>query len=280
MSLSKPPYPVEELPTIRLPCDRNSWYFKRYSEATSWRQWRDPKELEEFFSIGGNILAFRSTTPVNFIRTTWEKEQYKIEFFDWKAKLREKIVSIEPSPCRFYCLCSYYGSPNGTVVITRLKTNDKKILVGFQDHNGIYITVQPESRSKKEICEKFFEVVLNRSRAQRIIQVNGAKQKSYVPFSQEFCAKDHLTTVYHSFWCWLCRGVIVKHFEHISRNRTNVRVCTCKERSKVELAPGHLWYDNDIVRDEVEFNAHNRDFFKVNLPWYRAHADPLLHCLD
>jgi hypothetical protein len=39
--------------------------------------------------------------------------------------------------------------------------------------------------------------------------------------------------------------------------------------------------DSELIkRDEAEFDAHGRDFFKCSLPWHREYADPLLACLD
>jgi hypothetical protein len=282
MSLGESPYPVESLPTLGLPRNLRSWYFMRYKEATWWREFRCPKnQLDEFFSIGGNCLAFRSTTPVHFLRTTWKDEHYKIEFFDWKEKILEKNLRISPDPDRFFCLCKMYGNPNGTVVITRLSPDENTILVGLQDHNGIFIAIQPKSKPPYlDICKKFIYLALNRSRAQRLLQINGRRQKSYIPFYQNFCAKDHDDTTYYENWCWMCRGVVDHMVEKVSRFRENIRVCKCKRKDKVKFDPDYLWHFRTMVRDKDEFEENGKDHFRCPLPFPRYHADPLLYCLD
>ncbi len=279
----EPPYPIETLPTIGLPANTKSWYFTRYTEAQMWRQLKCPvTQLDKFFSIGGNCLAFRSTTPIHFLRTTWSDVYYKLEFFDWKTKIKEEIVQVNPDPDRFYCICTMYGNPNGTVVITRLSLDRNTILVGFQDHNGIFIAIQPNINPPYEnMCKRFLELVHNRTRAQRIAQLNGRNQRNYIPFSQEFCARDHANTYFYAHWCWMCRGVIEKMYRRLHRHRNNIRVCRCRMLTEEELARRGPWNSNQIMkRDPVEFEENGRDLFQCNLPSPRAHADPHLYCLD
>ena len=283
--MSNPPYPVESLPSVKLPKNPTSWYHKRYLTATRWRRFRNPAKLHKFFAIGGHFgedcIAFRSTTPLIFLKTNNKVNKFKIEFFDWQKQIVTKNVIIEDVKCRTYCTCTQYGNPNGTVVITRLsKEDDNTTIFGFQDQNATYIAIMPKIKTKREVCEDILELIPKRIREQVLLQAKGKFQRDYTPLSQEFCTRDHREVNFHMYFCWLCRGVVSDKVSELARRRDNVRPCTCRTKRPEDFTERDL-RDSDLVqRNEVEFNSHGRDFFECNLPWYREYADPLLACLD
>jgi hypothetical protein len=270
---------------VKEPKNPMSWYHKRYLTATRWRRFRNPEKLWKFFAIGGtygkDCIAFRSTTPLVFLKTNNKVNKYKIEYFDWQKRVITKNVIIEDVKCRTYCACTQYGNPNGTVIITRLcKEDDNTTIFGFQDHNATYIAIMPKIKTKKEICEEILELVPKRTREQVMLQARGRFKRDYTPLSQEFCIRDHRDVNFHMNFGWLCRGVESSKVRELARLRDNIRPCTCRNMRPEDLTEFDLRDSDFIKRDEAEFDAHGRDFFKCSLPWYREYADPLLACLD
>jgi len=277
--MTEAPFPVKLLPTVKPPLNPKSWYFLRYISATRWRRFRNPDNPQEFFAFG-DVLAFRSTTPVSFIRTSSKVNKFKIEFYDWKEEIMTKHVIIEDVPCRTYCMCTNYGNPNGTIIISRLSVDEKTVVCGFQDQNGIYIGILSNKLARNEICKRMMLLIPARTREQAVFQARGRVQRGYKPLSQEFCTRDHREVNYYMYFCWLCRGVEMSQVGKLARSRGNIRPCICKKREESDFGD---WYlrDSDIIRrDELEYKVHGRNFFECNLPDNREYADPLLACLD
>ena len=72
------------------------------------------------------------------------------------------------------------------LLVLRLSVDEKTVVCGFQDQNGIYIGILSNKLARNEICKRMMLLIPARTREQAVFQARGRVQRGNKPLSQEF----------------------------------------------------------------------------------------------